>query len=193
MILNRCLTFCALKWKCLKGPRKGQILDSNTFAQRMKELFIVFGRQGIKYDYKKDFNSNGEFHGVVLSIWVNQKKEEPSFGTYANRAEMDEEADKKLRECASKGIINPFQIVTAKDAYLGLARLLVWIFGRYLCTRGRKEIAKVNWPEMEFSKYETGPDKGTRYVQFIPDEDKANRRTMQNPSIDPEKKKEENP
>ena len=45
VILNKCLTFCALKWKCLKGPRKGQILDSNTFAQRMKELFIVFHRQ----------------------------------------------------------------------------------------------------------------------------------------------------
>lgn len=49
---------------------------------------------GIKYDYKKDGNANCEFHGVVISVWANQKEEEPSFRTFANRAEMDDDGDK---------------------------------------------------------------------------------------------------
>jgi len=109
VILNRCLTFCDLKWKCLKGPRR-QILDFNTFAQRVKELFIVFDRQKIQDDYKTNFNSNSESHGVVLNMWANQKKEEPSFGTFANWDEMDEEAEKNCVSVQKRILLIHFKI-----------------------------------------------------------------------------------
>jgi len=102
---------------------------------------------------------------------------------------MDEAADKKLREAFKNSVINPFQNVVNKDMNLGLVRMIVWIFGRYVCTRRRKEIAKVDWREIYFNTYESGPDKGINYFEFIPDEDKSTRRTMQNPVIDPEKRK----
>ena len=38
------------------------------------------------YNFKNDFNSDGEFHGVVLGVWQEQKKLEPTFGTFVNRA-----------------------------------------------------------------------------------------------------------
>ena len=125
----------------------------------MKELFIVFFNNGIIYNYNKHFNANREFHGVCLSMWDKQRKQEPSFGTFSNRAEMDEDADRKLRQAQQQQNINPFQDVMNKETYTALVRLIVWIFGRYLCTRGRKEIAKVDWCEMFFGKYQTGPDK----------------------------------
>lgn len=52
VIINKYLAFCTLEWCCLKVKRKGVILDSNSFAQRMEILLIVFHKQGIKYDDK---------------------------------------------------------------------------------------------------------------------------------------------
>ena len=63
----------------------------------MKELFIVFKKKGIKYNYKYDFNANGKFHGVVMKMWDEAKQKDPNFGTNQHRAYCDEEADVKIR------------------------------------------------------------------------------------------------
>ena len=94
---------------CLRGKRKGEILDSNSYTQMMKNLFIVFHKKRINYDYKKDVNANGEFHGVCLSVWKQGKDEDPKFGTLQNRAEMDEEADKKIARHKKKGSLICFK------------------------------------------------------------------------------------
>ena len=31
VILNECLTYCAIKWTCCSGRRKGKILESSSF------------------------------------------------------------------------------------------------------------------------------------------------------------------
>ena len=36
VILNECLTYCAIKWTCRSGRRKGEILESSSFEQNMR-------------------------------------------------------------------------------------------------------------------------------------------------------------
>ena len=40
----------------------------------MKVLFSLFKEHDIRYVYKNDFNRDGEFHGVVKSVWEEEKK-----------------------------------------------------------------------------------------------------------------------
>lgn len=82
---------------------------------------------------------------------------------------MNEEADQKLREALNKNNINPCLDVINKDTYMRLVSLIVQIFGRCLCTMGRKEITNVNWDEIKIKLYCTGPDKGMYHVDFIPE------------------------
>ena len=57
VILNDCLTLCALKWRSLKGKRKGLILELTTFEQMMKELFRKFNEKWIIERASKYANS----------------------------------------------------------------------------------------------------------------------------------------
>ena len=41
--------------------------------------FVVFNKENIKYDYKTDFNTDGEFHGVCLSMWAEVAINKPKF------------------------------------------------------------------------------------------------------------------
>ena len=149
-----------MKWCCLKDKRKGKILDSNSFTQLMKNLFVVLNRHQIDYYYKIDFNATGDFHGAVLAMWDIAKVEDEKFGTHQNRAEVDINADKKVRESLAKNTINPFEKCTTNAIYLMLIRSIVFIFGRYLCTRARKELAFILWSQISFGVYQSGPDKG---------------------------------
>ena len=47
----------------------------------MKQLFILFKKRGIQYNYKTDFNNDGEFHGVTLAMWEKAKEGDDKFGT----------------------------------------------------------------------------------------------------------------
>ena len=155
----------------------------------MKVLFALFHKHGVNYYYEKDFNANGDFHGVVLSNWDKAKATEPTFGTFANRAKFDEEADVKLRLSHQKKLFDPFQYVENETIYKELVRVMVFIMGRYFLYRGRVEIAQITWKEVNFGIYSSGPDAGRRYVQMITDEEKMNKRTLKTPAIDLEKRK----
>ena len=126
----------------LERQKKDEILDSNSFTQMMRQLFIVFHNKRILYDYKKDVNANGEFHGVCLSMWKHGKTEDSKFGTFENRAEMDEEVDRNIRDAQEEGIIDPFQEVKNSANYTALLRRIIWILERDVCICGHKEIAK---------------------------------------------------
>ena len=104
----------------------------------MKELFVVFSRKDILFDFRKDFNMNGEFHGVTLGMWKRAKQDDPKFGTYQNRAAIDYDADLKIRECQANKTIDPFQEVNDKTTYVWLVCMVVWILGRYFLTHGGK-------------------------------------------------------
>ena len=90
------LTYCAVKWRCLRGNKRGESLESTTFEQKIKEPFIIFNTNRITYNYKKEFNNTGEFHRVCL---------DPKFGTNQNRDNFDKDADKKIRECKQFNVL----------------------------------------------------------------------------------------
>ena len=64
----------------------------------MKELFVVFSKNGVNHNNKSDFNANGEFHGVCFSMWDKANIDEEKFWSYKNVAEIDVDADRKIRE-----------------------------------------------------------------------------------------------
>ena len=103
----------------MTGKRKGEILEASSFEQNMRVLFRTFSAHGMLYDYKKDFNSNGEFHGAVMEKWNLQKKKETKFATYQNRAKVDFEADAKIREAHRGNIIDPYQAIKTKKIICG--------------------------------------------------------------------------
>ena len=51
-----------------------------------------------------------------------------------------------------------------------LVRMIVWILGRYMCTRGGKDIVKILWCEIKFEHFKSGPDAGIKYVHYVADE-----------------------
>ena len=81
------------------------------------------------YDYERDFNNNGEFHGAIMVKWNVQNKIDPKFATDQFRAKVDFEADKKICKTQRCSIISPFPIVNNKDAYIWLVCVIVWILG----------------------------------------------------------------
>lgn len=74
--------------------------------------------------------------------------------------------------------------MTMKDTYMCIARMIVWCFGRYLCSRGRNKIAKVDRNEIFFDAYKAGPDKVMCYFEFISGEDKTTSHILISPAIE---------
>ena len=69
-ILDRCLVLISVKWK--KTSPKDQVGDEYepaTFVKMIQQLFLVFRRKNIQFDWKKDFNDKGEFHGQMKEKW----------------------------------------------------------------------------------------------------------------------------
>jgi hypothetical protein len=72
--LNKCLVLCALKWRQFKGEKKDKLYQPVTYEQYMKQLFSVFKKKGINYCHQKDFNGAGEFHGVLVKLWREERE-----------------------------------------------------------------------------------------------------------------------
>lgn len=99
-------------------------MESTSFDQNMKVLFWSFNKNGFQYNFRRDYNEDGEFHGVTLGMWDVARTTVSKFGTY------DAE------------VINPFKMVQDKDIYMDLVRMVMWVLGRYFLTCGGNEIAK---------------------------------------------------
>ena len=72
ILLNECLSLCATKWYNITRYRKDGVkvhLQPGPFKTYMKKLFSIFRQYGIQYNYKKDFNRNGEFGAILISTW----------------------------------------------------------------------------------------------------------------------------
>ena len=90
-ILNQCLVLCCMKWVILKGAKKGKPYQPSTFDKMMQSIGYDWLAKGIKFNYKEDFNDQGEFHGVVKDFWKRHQKKDPTFGTCPNRARAPED------------------------------------------------------------------------------------------------------
>ena len=64
-----------------KRQKKRKSYGIDNFPTKMKESIVSFNREGIIYDFETDFNDDGQFHGVCLSMWKQAVDEEPKFGT----------------------------------------------------------------------------------------------------------------
>ena len=104
-ILNEALNLCARKWK----KKDGTIYEISSWNFFLKLLFSEFKRRGILYDYKKDFNSTGDFHSVLMDDLKTGSKNIEAYGTLKNKANFDDDGDNKIRNAIMEKKLNPFQ------------------------------------------------------------------------------------
>jgi len=95
----------------------------------MKNPFVVFRTHHLEYEYKTDFNQSGKFHGAVLVVWDIAKEEDEEFVTHQNRAEIDINTDKKVREAREEKIIDPFQKCRTNEIFAMLIHTIVFSSG----------------------------------------------------------------
>ena len=85
---------------------------------------------------------------MCKSIWEENQKEDPTYGTGAGKAEMDEEGDLKVRVALQNGIIKPFEKFYNQEQFKHLLSLVAFNFGRYWGVRGGAEIANLQWNQL---------------------------------------------
>jgi hypothetical protein len=157
-IINKLLTLAALTWKITKGKadKIGQPYQPITFEKYLNYLFIEWKRIEIMYDFKKDFNSKGQFHGVLLDIWKKWMKEHPNdgFGTGSRQATIDPNAHSILIASMEAGTFKP------KEDPFDLLLAVMYINGRYLGFRGSDDHLNRNLSDLRKGVYgpADGPD-----------------------------------
>ena len=146
--LNKCLSLCAIKYVLVGGSaeRRGLPLQPNSFVQHMKLLFYVLNSKGIKFDFVKDFNKKGEFHGLVITVWEKARSIDSSFGTKPNEAQFMEDSDKRVMEALREGV---FDLDKAQD----LLEVVMYIIGRYCALRGNKEQHELKTEHVFLGRY----------------------------------------
>jgi hypothetical protein len=131
-VLNAMLCLCGMKWYCLAGKDKGKRLQPNSFDKMMQLLSYIWKKKGILYNYKIDFNNKGEFHGVCINLWNEERKLDGSFGTNKNKARVDMSYVRKIVEALQNGTLD-----TDNPHHLQL--LVSFILGYYCSLRGLQE------------------------------------------------------
>jgi hypothetical protein len=140
-ILNECLILIAMKWKKLSPPaEKGNDYQPDSWCKYMQQLFIVFRKNGLLFDWKRDFNEKGEFHGQMKTRWAKLRAIDPTFGTMKNKAQFDIDIDRKfwlaIKEKRLKSFENPIDCTQSVG----------FVLGRYVAFRGAKEHHKAITP-----------------------------------------------
>jgi hypothetical protein len=99
----------------------------------MKLLGYDLNKKGLLYNYKLDFNDQGQFHGLVISIWEEQRKIDPTFGTARNRAHAPPDLLQRVCDAIKIGKLKPMT-----DAH-HLQWLVEFGNGVFCGLRGQKE------------------------------------------------------
>jgi hypothetical protein len=174
LILSKCLLLCALKWRVTTKKNFGKPLEPSTFAQYMKEIFVHFREHKIYFSHLSDLNGEGEYHAVLIKSWKQQMEKDDKFGTGIGTAQINYDADQKNRSAFADSKFNPFSTSDGKSAYLDRFRYLIFVLGRYVMLRGRKEVASLKWKQVKFC--ETHIENGVveKYVEIVLDWDKGN-------------------
>ena len=162
-ILNKCLVLCAVKYVVTTGPipQRGKPLQPSSFENYMKKLFYVLKEKGVKYWFKTDFNANGEFHGLTISVWEEARAKDPLFGSKPNEAQFMEDSDKRVLEAVHQG---EFDLDNPKD----LLEIVMYLVGRFCALRGSKEQHQLLATQVFLGRYSTDNSSedlcGLRYV-----------------------------
>ena len=102
-------------------------------AKYFQQLFYVFGRKGIQYDWTADFNDRGQFHGIMIDHWKQIRKEDPLFGTNPNRKRVTIDYLDMIISAIKSGELDPENNPT------DLLRVVIFILGYYCALRGKNE------------------------------------------------------
>ena len=108
-MLNDGFTLCGMKWGCRSGTNKGEALAPRSFNKMMQQLSYVFQSKGIRYEYNKDFNDTGEFHGVIKKKWQEIRKERPTFGTGEQKARVEHTLFRKFIQAIRDKETRPYE------------------------------------------------------------------------------------
>jgi hypothetical protein len=122
-----------MKWKVTRGENKGKPYQPGSFDKMMQHISYDWKAKGIGYNYKLDFNSEGEFHGVVIEHWNRIRKKDPKFGTCPNRARAPADILEIVIESIRSGTIKPY------EDPLHLQMIVILIHGCMCGFRGQTE------------------------------------------------------
>ena len=132
----------------------------------------MFKAKNIQYSYKTDFNGDGEYHGILKALYGRKLgQKDKAFGIGSKQATFDWEGDHKIHDAHHSGTFNPLSIY-APNAHEDCQQYAVFMFGWYFMLCRCKEIANLKWEQIKFGEFESGKDKGKKYVQVDIDWDK---------------------
>jgi hypothetical protein len=181
VIVDRCMVLIAQKWRKLSPPKEaGDPYQPSAWNKMMQQLFLVFRQKGMKFDFKKDFNGKGEFHGQMKTKWAKIRLTDPTFGTQSRKAKFDIEVDRKFRQSIKDGIIKPY------EDPIHATMTVQFTLGRYLAFRGSKEHHQLLYDHVHRRQY--GPSDGAEldglnYYGVKVDEDKMNQLGFTTPTL----------
>ena len=97
-----------------------------------------------------------------------ERARDPSYATASRRGVYDETADRMICEAIMDNQINILH------NYDHLCYYCCFIFSRYFGYRGGGEVSMVQWDQVNFLKFTSGPYTGCNYVELRINEDKGN-------------------
>ncbi len=171
---------CALKWRNNKKKHKGKPLQPQTMAQLLKVLFTIFKSKNIRYNHKRDFNGDGEFHAVLKNNGMKKLKKILCLQQELERQRLTMKQTKN-RDAYLKKTINPFADDDTTKAYDDRKNYLIFVLGRYFFLRGRKELAFLKWNQNNFCE-ETVNGKAVPYIEVRHKWDKSHQLKLTNPA-----------
>ena len=72
-----------------RNKRDSKDYQPDTFHNYLKKIFSHLHKEGINYDYIKDFTGANSWQAIHDKNIKNAKKEDPKFGTQPNKAEYN--------------------------------------------------------------------------------------------------------
>ncbi|CAB9521406.1 unknown protein (Partial), partial [Seminavis robusta] len=187
-ILNKACIVVGLNLnkKIGKNGTKGDPFQPNSTEQFFRGAFAVLKRKGIQFDFDKDFNSPGEFHGVMKEHWASIRKVDKTFATNKERKRIKENVLKLACKAVREGVI---KITNRHDVFLSVH----FNNGLFLCFRGkgdhvntRKEYLRSGVYDDDFDDDLDGKIGGTEWRGFFVPFSKTEQVEFGNTSLPPE-------
>ena len=152
IILNEILIHCVLNWRMQKGYRdkkKGDKPEPSSWDTWIRMLQSDFNKFDIKYDLKKDFVGQGEYHAVLEDMWEQMYQEDTNFGSGRFKAYFNRDTERLMVLAVRKKLID---FSNRED----LNHLIIYVLGTDLLLRGGAEILGLEWDHIEFLKKKDG-------------------------------------
>ena len=170
IILNECLQIFVKFGRMRKKYQHkeiGDMLEPNSFQQKVKHIHSVLQIEGCKYSFWTDFKGKGEWISVLYSRWEKEMQVNPRFGQKPHAAVFDPNCVDKVRKALQNGTID------MKNSHHRVV-LVVFVLGEGFWFRGSEELAYRNVSEFTFEVRPSHTCRLRKVVAQIP-EDKAHK------------------